>query len=109
MRDHRELSDRRPEDIHPASDVAEEIARSFHSTYEHLAPDYGYRTREESAKPWHEVPAKNRALMEATVQHLIDIHVIKPGDAQEMAEDLMIGSLRLPDQTLHVDLEDLEG
>jgi hypothetical protein len=35
-------------------------------TPERLAPEYGYRTREASAKPWSEVPEQNRALMTAT-------------------------------------------
>jgi len=45
---------------------AVETARLFHETYERLAPDFGYRTREASAKPWDEVPEQNRALMIAT-------------------------------------------
>jgi len=45
---------------------AVEAARLFHETYERLAPDFGYRTREASAKPWDEVPERNRALMIAT-------------------------------------------
>ena len=55
---------------------AVETARLFHETYERLAPDFGYRTREASAKPWDEVPEQNRALMIATcaeiIQHLRD-------------------------------------
>jgi hypothetical protein len=43
------------------------IARMFHEAYERLAPEFGYRTREESAVPWEKVPAKNRDLMTATV------------------------------------------
>lgn len=42
------------------------IAQRFHETYERLAPDFGYRTREASAKPWADVPEGNRALMVAT-------------------------------------------
>jgi hypothetical protein len=45
---------------------AETLARWFHEEYERLAPEFGYRTREESAVPWEEVPIKNRKLMEAT-------------------------------------------
>lgn len=48
-------------------EAREAVARLFHETYERLAPDYGYRTREASAVPWEEVPATNRALMIATV------------------------------------------
>jgi hypothetical protein len=52
------------------------IARAFHDTYERLAPDFGYRTREESAVPWEQVPSRNRILMIATVQDLIERGVI---------------------------------
>jgi hypothetical protein len=47
------------------------VARLFHETYERLAPDFGYRTREASAKPWDEVPEQNRALMVATVREVL--------------------------------------
>lgn len=51
--------------------TAEEIARAFHAAYEELAPDFGYRTREASAKPWDDVPQQNRRLMIATVEKLL--------------------------------------
>ncbi len=51
--------------------TAEEIARAFHEAYEQLAPDFGYRTREASAKPWDEMPRQNRLLMVATVEKLL--------------------------------------
>ena len=50
---------------------ADQLARLFHETYERLAPDFGYRTREASAKPWHEVPEQNRALMVATCAEVL--------------------------------------
>lgn len=53
---------------------AEPLARLFHETYERLAPDYGYRTREASAVPWDEVPERNRSLMIATADHVIDVY-----------------------------------
>jgi hypothetical protein len=46
---------------------AETIAQRFHEAYERLAPMFGYRTREASAKPWEDVPADNQLLMIATV------------------------------------------
>lgn len=46
-------------------------AQLFHETYERLAPDFGYRTREASAKPWANVPEQNRALMTATSGHVL--------------------------------------
>lgn len=62
----------------PSSDPrAEEVARAFHESYEYLAPDFGYRTREASAVPWDEVPDANRELMIATARALIDRGVIR--------------------------------
>jgi hypothetical protein len=42
---------------------AEELAQVFHETYERLAPDHGYETRQESARPWADVPENNKNLM----------------------------------------------
>lgn len=41
----------------------EELAEKFHEFYEATAPEFGYKTREESAKPWAEVPEQNKGLM----------------------------------------------
>jgi hypothetical protein len=43
----------------------EQIARLFHETYERLAPEYGYKTREASAVSWEQVPVRNHDLMVA--------------------------------------------
>jgi len=59
---------------HPRAD---QIAREFHEAYERLAPDFGHRTREESAVPWEEVPSGNRGLMVATVTTLLERGVIR--------------------------------
>jgi hypothetical protein len=59
----------------PVPDVpspAEKLARRFHETYERLAPDYGYKTREASAVPWEDVPFQNKRLMIAVAQELLD-------------------------------------
>lgn len=58
---------------------AEDIARHFHYVYERLAPANGYETRKETAKPWEDVPANNKALMIATVDDLLASRVIRPG------------------------------
>lgn len=65
-----------------AAHQAETVAIAFHQAYEELAPQYGYRTREASAKPWDEVPAKNAALMVATAARLLETGVISAA-AQE--------------------------
>ena len=64
---------------HFTSADVERIAQAFHETYESMAPDYDYRTREASAVPWEDVPAENRALMLATVHCLLDENVISVG------------------------------
>jgi hypothetical protein len=49
----------------------EELARFFHETYERLAPEFNYKTREDSAVPWSDVPADNKALMIATCAEVL--------------------------------------
>lgn len=53
------------------SSEAEDLARMFHETYERLAPDYGYKTREASAVPWDDVPEPNRSLMIAVADEVL--------------------------------------
>lgn len=48
------------------------LARTFHESYERLAPDFGYKTREDSAVPWEDVPPENRALMIATAAAVLE-------------------------------------
>ncbi len=70
--------------------TAEQIAQAFHETYERLAPDFGYKTREASAKPWAEVPEQNRSLMIAVVRALLDADIITTratADAMSSDED----------------------
>ena len=43
--------------------MSEQLAKKFHTLYEKYAPEFGYKTREESAVPWEQVPLKNRQLM----------------------------------------------
>lgn len=50
---------------------AEALAQRFHETYERLAPEHGYKTREASAKPWSEVPEQNKSLMIAVCAELL--------------------------------------
>lgn len=56
----------------PGEDPAEKLARWFHETYERLAPAHGYKTREESAVPWEQVPATNKRLMIDVCSEIID-------------------------------------
>lgn len=50
----------------------EKLARAFHESYERLAPDYGYKTREASAVPWAKVPENNKRLMIATAREVLE-------------------------------------
>ena len=56
--DDREVADPSP---------AEQLAQAFHQTYEQLAPAHGSK-----AVPWRQVPVRNRRLMIAVAQELID-------------------------------------
>lgn len=47
------------------------LAQKFHEAYERLAPEFGYKTREASAKPWDEVPKQNRQLMVAVMEEVM--------------------------------------
>lgn len=49
----------------------ERLAQLFHETYERLAPDFEYKTREASAKPWADVPEQNKQLMIAVAAELL--------------------------------------
>ena len=62
-----------------AFSFSEAIARAFHDHYERLAPSFGYQTREESAKPWEDVPEQNKRLMIGVVYNLLSEGVIVPG------------------------------
>ena len=48
---------------------AEVLAQRFHETYERLAPSFGLGP---GATPWTEMPERNRALMTAVCQELLD-------------------------------------
>lgn len=50
----------------------ERFARAFHETYERLAPSFSYQTREDSRKPWSDVPQNNKNLMVAVCAEVID-------------------------------------
>lgn len=56
--------------------TADSIAAAFHEAYERLAPSFGYKTRDESAVPWEQVPEANRRLMCAVVEDLMSQDVI---------------------------------
>ena len=63
---------------------AEKLAERFHETYERLASGFGYKTRGESAVPWADVPAGNKALMIATCTELL---LIDPPSLPPMLKD----------------------
>lgn len=65
---------------------AEYLAMMFHNYYQELAPQIDYKTREETAVPWSEVPPKNKWLMIAVAKKLLNGHVAiitKPGEEMD--------------------------
>ena len=50
---------------------AEILAQMFHESYERLAPEHGYDTREASAVPWEAVPEANKKLMIAVCGEIL--------------------------------------
>jgi hypothetical protein len=65
-----------------AEEIAEQIARRFHETYERLGPSFGWQTQESARdKDFDELPDSNRALMIATVTTLLEGGAIEPGPA----------------------------
>ena len=54
----------------------EMVAREFHKAYEDLALHFGYKTRQDTAVPWEDVPEKNRNLMMAVITELLTKEVI---------------------------------
>lgn len=69
---------------------AEEIAQQFHETYERLAPAFGYETREASAVPWEQVPARNKRLMIEVVANLLDQGVIVSAADHDAAKQFVV-------------------
>lgn len=61
---------------------ARDLARRFHEAYEDLAPLFGYRTRRKSAVPWYKVPTKNKRLMIAVCERLLE-HGIPTKEVKE--------------------------
>jgi len=57
---------------------AANLARRFHETYERLAPNFGYETRKESAKPWADVPERNKNLMIAVCAEILSAAPVSP-------------------------------
>lgn len=58
----------------------EDLAKLFHDTYERLAPNYGYETREESAVPWEDVPVRNKELMINVAEVVLAAIPPRPGE-----------------------------
>lgn len=68
----------------------EQLAQEFHETYERLAPSFGYETRKDSAKPWSDVPEKNKKLMIAVCAEILNTRapiIATPVTLQKAAED----------------------
>ena len=66
--------------------MSEELAKKFHETYERLAPDFGYKTREASAVPWKDVPEANKSLMIAVCAELESNHATLLANVGELID-----------------------
>lgn len=66
---------KRIEELPPANkiDGCEEMAQFFHETYERLAPDFDYKTRDSSAVEWENVPENNKKLMIAVCSEVLRV------------------------------------
>lgn len=53
--------------------TAEQLAEMFHTTYERLAPQFGYQTRPETAVSWKDIPSTNanKQLMIAVAEDIL--------------------------------------
>lgn len=83
------------------------LTRQFHEAYERLAPEFGYRTREESAVPWEQVPAANRALMYETVAKVMGplLEQLRQAEANAALMLSKNGLLRSENRTLAEQIE----
>lgn len=74
--------------------ASEELARKFHETYERLAPDFGYKTRKASAKPWGDVPKDNKQLMIAVCKEILQpysvykLELVQPSKEGEFVKEM---------------------
>jgi hypothetical protein len=75
-------------DLIMSSKDVDPIARAFHEAYEKLAPEWGYKTRPESAVPWEQVPAANKGLMCSVIHQLIEDGVLAAREDTERPEEV---------------------
>ena len=80
---------------------AEKLAQRFHEIYESLAPSFGYETREESRKPWGEVPEENKRLMIAVCR--VVLAEVKLGSDAGTIHEYLERTSRLTPQALASD------
>jgi len=64
--------------------AAEQLAKLFHEMYERLAPQFGYKTRDDSAAGWEKVPEINRTVMLATCEEVLRKLDQDPGEKLAM-------------------------
>ena len=75
-------------DLIMSSKDVDPTARAFHEAYEKLAPEWGYKTRPESAVPWEQVPAANKGLMCSVIHQLIEDGVLAAREDTERPEEV---------------------
>jgi len=75
-----------------------QLAKMFHESYEELAPQFGYETREASRKPWEDVPEKNQKLMIAVAGKIL-LAQASPQRPQLSAADINLTFSQLQNKT----------
>ena len=66
----------------------EKLAKLFHEIYKELAPNFNYKTKKASAKPWSNVPENNKNLMIAVATKILFIS--KKQTADDCIEDCAV-------------------
>ncbi len=67
---------------------AEFMAKMFHDKYEKLAPSFGYKTRDATAKSWFDIPENNKKLMIAVAQEILIVQ--KKQTEEDCVEDCSV-------------------
>lgn len=68
------MTDVYPEVREPCPGVqytSDQVAEYFHRMYERLAPEFGYKTKEESRVPWENIAPNHRQLMRAVAAEVM--------------------------------------
>lgn len=79
------------------------LAKLFHETYERLAPEFGYETREASRTDWADVPLQNKALMIAVAGKILAPLRRELADANKRADEAQLRSIEARNPGIDMD------